>query len=343
LNVAAKDKRTFFDFITSKSDRNEVRNAMNGLRGSPDSVLLRNVSTRYGKSLVSIEYIPEIGWYAIAMIDLDRVLPLGQFNTIALIYIVATIVALLAIVGFLNTQLIAPIELLHAAMWKLSSGQVISEDLPKHSVTEIRWLMGAFAKMASEISASRHELEEKVRDRTAELDKLTRSDALTELLNRRGMSDALERTLRDWKPGHDGIGLLWFDVDYFKDVNDGHGHHVGDAALKLIASTIKVHTRPCDALSRWGGDEFLVMLSHTGEQQMDLIAERICLAVREISLLGKAKEPIQLTVSVGGYFCKQIESIDSMLEKADQALYAAKGDGRNCYRRHRDVIDPRSG
>jgi diguanylate cyclase (GGDEF)-like protein len=338
LTTKPESRRTFFDLLTSTADRDEIRRAMSELQRSPNSVLTKNVRIGGGRSILSVEFIPEIGWYDVTLIDLGEVLPLSRFKNIALIYGVATLLALLIIVMFLNKELIAPIELLHGAMRQLSSGSVIGENLPKKGATEIQGLVNAFAKMASEISASRHELEEKVRSRTAELDKLTRSDALTGLLNRRGMSDELERAVSDLKHGKNGVGLLWFDVDYFKAVNDSYGHQVGDEALKLIAGTIKSHVAPGSSVSRWGGDEFLVLLSPAEEHEVDLIAEQVCVAIRAVSLMTTERECIRLAVSIGGYFCKKADSLNSMLEKADQALYAAKDAGRDCYRRHQNGI-----
>ena len=129
------------------------------------------------------------------------------------------------------------------------------------------------------------------------------------------------------------MGLLWLDVDWFKSINDTHGHAIGDEALKLVARTLKELIRPYDVAARWGGDEFVVLMQTATQETLNTLGERIVLAVAAATGLNDAQgRPIRLSISVGGYLAQQDEGLDRLLQNADQALYAAKAAGRGCYR-----------
>jgi diguanylate cyclase (GGDEF)-like protein len=225
-----------------------------------------------------------------------------------------------------------PLGALHAAIGRVAAGDTARVQLPEAVSGEMREVMEHFARMAHHVSVSRLELEEKVRERTAALDQMTKVDALTGALNRRGMNDQLELALMRARRERQGLGILWLDVDLFKQINDAHGHAAGDAALRAIAQLMRLHIRPYDHAARWGGDEFLLLLSPIDAAQLDAIAERICTVVRNHGdVAGQRLEG--LSVSIGGYLLSEDDSLDRLLEHADRALYAAKAAGRNCYHR----------
>ena len=157
---------------------------------------------------------------------------------------------------------------------------------------------------------------------------LATRDELTGLINRRAMLDlmALEhsRSLRSGRP----LLLAQLDIDHFKPINDQHGHAAGDRALQAFAGTVRASLRDTDVLARWGGEEFVLMLTDTSADQARGLLERIRQAVQALEIAHSAGS-LQLTVSIGLAQHLPGDTVEHTLERADQALYRAKALGRN--------------
>lgn len=161
-----------------------------------------------------------------------------------------------------------------------------------------------------------------------ELKQRASTDALTGLANRRKLDEVMNvewnRAMRAGKP----LSLLVIDVDSFKAFNDRHGHHGGDEALRNVASTIAENIRrPADFVARYGGEEFVVVLPETDLDGARAVAEQIRAVVQALPLFATDTEP--LTVSIGIAMGKAQANVDDLFKAADQALYAAKKNGRN--------------
>ena len=111
------------------------------------------------------------------------------------------------------------------------------------------------------------------------LDRLSKIDPLTELFNRRGMAERLAAELGRGQREGKALGILWLDIDYFKEINDRHGHALGDQVLKQVAALISATIRSYDVAARWGGDEFLVLVYPTDQQHLDSLGERLRAAI----------------------------------------------------------------
>ena len=122
--------------------------------------------------------------------------------------------------------------------------------------------------------------------------------------------------------------MLVIDIDFFKKVNDTYGHKVGDDALKIIANTIKKCIRTTDMLFRYGGEEFVVLLGNTDCEMSYMIADRVLESVRDINMQVK-DQTIDLSVSIGMACLNIQDSSESLFNRADGAMYAAKNDGRD--------------
>lgn len=153
-------------------------------------------------------------------------------------------------------------------------------------------------------------------------------DELTGLPNRRYMLTLLsEHTVRQSRGGQDFTVAL-ADMDHFKNVNDTFGHRVGDAALVCFAKQARIHLRATDIVGRWGGEEFLIILPESPSGDPNIGVERLrgAMAVSQVS----ASAPhLRVAFSTGITRCQAGEEIDDVIERADQALYAAKANGRN--------------
>ncbi|MBL8594394.1 MAG: GGDEF domain-containing protein [Devosia sp.] len=157
------------------------------------------------------------------------------------------------------------------------------------------------------------------------------TDTLTDLLNRGAFTREVEEALADARFAEDGMRgtLLVVDADNFKAINDTFGHEQGDAALRLIASSIRAVLRSADLIGRIGGEEFAVYLPGTTLLIGEAVAERLRQAVHAAEFTPDGK-PHQLTVSVGGAVYDRYLPFAELFRLADQQLYAAKQNGRNC-------------
>ena len=124
------------------------------------------------------------------------------------------------------------------------------------------------------------------------------------------------------------LSVLMLDIDHFKNINDSHGHATGDEVLRAVTHAVKDCLRNIDQVFRFGGEEFLVVLSNTGRESAALVGERLRSAALRLAYPVKGR-PVELTVSLGCSTLLPGESSDSMLRRADTALYAAKRKGRN--------------
>jgi diguanylate cyclase (GGDEF)-like protein len=160
-------------------------------------------------------------------------------------------------------------------------------------------------------------------DLAAAQERLARTDTLTGLVNRRGMHDALERERARGRRAVSPTSVLIIDVDHFKKINDVHGHAAGDLVLRQVAKCVTGAVRASDAVARWGGEEFLVLLPDTPIEGAKACAENIRAKIEAM----RGDQPV--TVSIG---CAQFgsrESTHAAIARADERLYQAKATGRN--------------
>jgi len=155
-------------------------------------------------------------------------------------------------------------------------------------------------------------------------------DQLTGLFNRRFLFSQLEPLVRRAECGGDIVSVLILDIDHFKKINDGFGHDVGDAVLKEFAARIGSNARPGDYACRYGGEEFCMILPGTTGDEACIAGERIRRTVSGAPFtVSNLSEPIDVTVSIGVSAFTGGDSAESLIKRADEALYEAKRSGRN--------------
>ncbi|WP_150303459.1 GGDEF domain-containing protein [Pseudomonas saliphila] len=155
------------------------------------------------------------------------------------------------------------------------------------------------------------------------------SDSLTGAGNRFALRHAMEREIPTAARHGRPLAMIIIDIDYFKAINDRYGHAGGDLALQAVVKCMQGCLRSIDDLFRFGGEEFVVLLSDTDCHSAALVAERIRAAIEDMRFEIKA-EPLRMTISVGVAMLRNNESGDALLERSDQLLYQAKQNGRNC-------------
>jgi diguanylate cyclase (GGDEF)-like protein len=155
-------------------------------------------------------------------------------------------------------------------------------------------------------------------------------DPLTRVWNRRGGMELLELVLEESKSSREQFAVCLADIDHFKDINDKHGHGAGDQSLRKIAASITASVRPDDVVSRYGGDEFLVILRDVTPGICSAIAERICGKIQK-TRVRTGDSSLAVTVSLGMAVSESSETVTvaQIVERADKALYHTKHHGRN--------------
>jgi len=163
-----------------------------------------------------------------------------------------------------------------------------------------------------------------------ELQHLSRIDSLTGLKNRRALIDALEQEVQRSRRYGTDLSLLLCDVDYFKEINDTYGHAAGDSALALVAEVLRKLVRRTDMAGRYGGDEFMILMPQTGDAGAKEFADRILKAVRKLVFKPDQHKKVAMTISVGlSVFDPVKDNADTLISRADDAMYSSKRRGRN--------------
>ena len=190
--------------------------------------------------------------------------------------------------------------------------QLLSSDLKTHS-GEVSALSKKVRKLEKELEAARKESQE---------------DFLTKLYNRRALDDFMDVKEAEFKRYNRNFSIVMFDIDFFKKVNDDYGHDAGDAVLAAVAKILKKACRTVDIVGRFGGEEFIAILSETETKGGAIFAEKVRKHVQKARFMYKGKR-IEVTLSAGVAERAKHISLSGVLNSADEYLYVAKKNGRN--------------
>jgi len=173
-------------------------------------------------------------------------------------------------------------------------------------------------------------LQDEVERQSREILRISQTDALTEIDNRRYLQERLNEAFEHAKRMHESLACLMCDLDLFKSVNDTHGHQVGDVVLKQLAQILKSEAREIDRVGRYGGEEFMLILPGTSAEAAMRFADRVRNAVAQRTFAFDGGS-VQRTISCGvaGWPHPRISNVDELVRAADDALYVAKETGRN--------------
>lgn len=189
-------------------------------------------------------------------------------------------------------------------------------------------LVSACVAIPTAVLASQHEF--RLRTYQRRLEALAATDPLTGLYNRRFFKQAMEDELQRMKRTRQTAGVVVFDLDHFKRVNDRFGHKTGDLVLTEVAASAFAELRgPFDRLGRWGGEEFVILLSDVTLEQAASVCDRIRARIESVVVQHKGHD-ISVTASFGACLLERGGDLDTALETADAALFDSKNAGRNC-------------
>lgn len=276
--------------------------------------------------------------------------------------LVASIVFAFLFSQYLSKRFTSPLGLLISRCRSIAENR-LGDRIDSETNDEFNDLIIAFNTMSSHLSTlerkngeafealqkSRDELEIRVEQRTQDLKEINErmriaineriraqkaleeaamTDPLTGVLNRRGMMTHLQHQVARNKRNHVPFTILMVDLDHFKSVNDAHGHETGDLVLRKTATRLTSSIRGQDIVSRWGGEEFLILLPETAAEGGSVVAEKIRQRIADEPFLWDGKT-LSLTVSIGVAAFEKSTSIDECIRRADVSLYNAKRAGRN--------------
>lgn len=250
------------------------------------------------------------------------------------ISVLATVVAV-PLGFFLVRRILAPLDCLSDVMLRFSQGQLDARcDVRRRD--EIGRLAGVFNQMADQhrrtherIVRLNAELEERVAYRTQQLREIASRDPLTGLYNRRHFTEMLDQRFSEALRYRADLSCLMIDLDEFKATNDDHGHQTGDDVLMLVASTISSQLRAADMASRYGGDEFIVLLPQTDTDRAHVLAERIVEQYKRELSARYSNLTVSMSVGIASLKSVGVEDSDALIRLADNALYKAKAAGKN--------------
>jgi diguanylate cyclase (GGDEF)-like protein len=304
-----------------------------------DSVTLRRLTRREGKAFPyasvtggrvvgTFKRVPQMPWAVVAEIPADTAFrEVRRFGRLALLVVTALLLTAAAGAYRFGLFIVRPLERLAEGAAEVAAGD-LAVDPPTGGAGEVGYLTTVFNHMVARLRESRQELDAKnamLLRQNEELERLSLTDGLTGLANRRFLMQRLnEETIRYRRSKHD-LAVLMLDVDHFKKYNDTYGHPAGDEVLKWVARILQATTREVDCVARYGGEEFCIMLPETSVGGAMTLAERIRARVAKEEHEGR-----KITLSIGvASLPADGDEPESVIAAADAALYQAKHDGRN--------------
>ena len=262
----------------------------------------------------TLEPVPRLSWAVVATIPGETAYRQAtRLRNLTVLIVAALLLGVGLLAYLLGVLIVRPLDRLTTGAAKVAAGD-LAVDLPVVSGGEVGSLTEVFNDMVA-----------RLRDGRRELERLSVTDDLTGLYNRRYLMETLANEIRRSRRLEHRCALLMADIDHFKDYNDAFGHLAGDEMLIKVARALRDSTREVDCVVRYGGEEFVVLLPETGGEEAAETAERIR---ARVAAEGLAAGTITLSVGVAE-FPTHGDSPESMIAAADGALYRAKREGRD--------------
>ncbi|MBT3807790.1 MAG: diguanylate cyclase [Desulfobacula sp.] len=301
---------------------------------SPVQITMGSEKFGFGGSKESIDHIKGNkgeGWHIVISLSEEKAIGTAHEATLTIIIVGIIFTLLTAIVASLLGKWAArPIVELATTAQTIGEGRLDTRAnlISNDEIGSLAKSLNRMAKNLQDTMTSRDELIHEVEQRKKVEEKLhllSTTDELTGAYNRRAFNDYLHTNIGRAKRYNEPLSMLLLDVDHFKNINDSHGHDVGDLVLKSLVCVIKESIRQEDTMARWGGEEFTILLPQTGKDAALQQAERL----REKIFMHNFPKIDHLTVSIGHTELQDNDTSDSFVKRADDALFQAKEGGKN--------------
>jgi diguanylate cyclase (GGDEF)-like protein len=290
-----------------------------------DPILLEYSDARGDEVIGVLRRMSQLDWGVVAQIGKEEVYAqIVRIRVLTLAICVGLLFAIGLAAYVLVLTIVRPLERLAGGAAKVATGD-LDVQLPVISRGEVGYVTEAFNNMVGRLRQGQEELTEK----NKELQTLSITDSLTGLHNRKHCMDVLESEVARATRNNQPFSVAMIDADHFKEYNDTLGHQAGDALLRQIGVIFMQSLRTMDHASRYGGDEFIILLPEVGIDKAVEVAERIRERVIAVAPRTGGKS-VAVTVSIGvAAFPAHGESPETIVASADHALYQAKRNGRN--------------
>ncbi len=269
--------------------------------------------------------LDNLGWIVLTIVDRCEIIKPIVLQILAIIFVISLMIFIFGWIlsNYLGRQFVLPLIELKKRVHTIVEDNLDDSSSSVYSKDEIGTIASDIEQLArSELYSKNIEL----KNANEKLKLLSITDSLTRLYNRRKMNIEIEKEYKRSKRYKTKFSLIMFDIDWFKKINDTYGHQAGDEVLKELSNLTKEIVRSTDIVSRWGGEEFLILCMETDLDTAKNLAQRLREATENYQFsVGK-----KVTISIGVEEFDGDESIDELLKNVDNKLYRAKDSGRNC-------------
>jgi diguanylate cyclase (GGDEF)-like protein len=286
-------------------------------------------SLRGTEVLGALRTVPEVEWGVLA--QKNRAMAYAailKLRNITLTLLAAVLLIIGLVAHLLGVTIVLPLRRLTRGATKIADGD-LDVTLPAFGHSEVGYLTGVFNEMAVRLRKFRDEnaaINRALREKNDELRALSITDSLTGLYNRAQLPELLDKELARSRRHRHPFSMLMIDIDHFKQFNDTHGHQAGDEMLMSVSGIIRAFVRASDVAVRYGGEEFLILLTETGPEGALTFAKSLRGKVEEIRWQGQPAVTISIGVASFPHHGNEVEAI---IRQADAALYRCKRGGRN--------------
>ena len=163
-----------------------------------------------------------------------------------------------------------------------------------------------------------------------ELEKMALLDSLTQVANKKFIQRELLNRFEEMKRYKMSFGILFMDIDHFKDFNDKYGNDAGDIVLRYVAKTVTSNSRPFDLYGRWGGEEFIGIIHNIAGNDLVTLGNRVRELIAKSYIVNNLNQTLQVTISIGATMANEEDTVDTLIQRADKHLFNSKAAGRNC-------------
>ncbi|HEV7336628.1 MAG TPA: GGDEF domain-containing protein [Bosea sp. (in: a-proteobacteria)] len=330
-------KKTIFRLLDRDTDREALAGMMKQVARGDTLVLSRFMQMEGREVLVGVGFLDRLGWFNVTVMDVDAIIDRKLFMPLAGLIAAILLAAATLMTLLFKRKVLDRLAWVEQGVARLRGGD-FKATAREDGHDEIARLAHAFNEMAQAVGDNTGRLEAMVRERTEQLERLAQYDPLTSILNRRGFDHAFareqNRARREGKP----CGLMIVDLDRFKRVNDEYGHRGGDEVLVACVQRMSSVLRNYDACARWGGDEFILLISGCDAAALSAIAAKLGANLRDAPVPLADGRMVAVTASIGAVLVGEDESLSDATARADAALYEAKRNGRDGFVLHKSPL-----